>query len=179
MILVPQEIPEKASIPKIHAIILKTVLNKIDKVSALVEDTEVICSATVSVTGKSYAYGVHFYDGDLTLDNATITAKVTDKANSEYANAVYAARGNNNIYITGKSKITGNICSYNGTDKVSIESGSKLVGGITGFEVVELIVNDAATAKQALWDVTDDFENELDLDSWDRDFDCGCCIFIA
>ena len=132
--------------------------------SAVVKNTEVICSATVSVTGKEYAYGVHFYYGDLTLDNATITAKVTDKNNRNYAYAVYAVTGDNNIYITGKSKITGNICSYDGTDKVSIESGSKLVGGIIGFEVVELIVDDAATAKQALWDVTDDFTGKLDLD---------------
>ena len=131
--------------------------------SAVVKNTEVICSATVSVTGKSYAYGVCFYDGDLTLDNATITAKVTDKTRSEYAYAVYAVTGDHNIYITGKSKITGNICSYDGTDKVSIESGSKFVGGITGFEVVELIVDDAATAKQALWDVTDDLGDAVDL----------------
>ncbi len=77
---------------------------------------------------------------------------------------MYAVTGDNNIYITGKSKITGNICSYGGTDKVSIESGSKFVGGITGFEIVELIVNDATKARQALWDVTDDFAGELDLD---------------
>ena len=68
------------------------------------------------------------------------------------------------VSIAGDLAFAGDICSYDGTDKVSIESGSKFVGGINGFEIVELIVNDATKARQALWDVTDDFTGELDLD---------------
>ena len=99
------------------------------------------------------------------LDNAVITAKVTDKAQADYAYAVYAVYENNNISITGKSKITGNIRtgSTADSDKVSIESGSKLVGSMDGVETVELILNDKSQAKQSLWDVTRDLGDAVDL----------------
>ena len=126
---------------------------------------EIVCSANISVTGKDYARGIGITRGNLILDNAVITAKVTDKAKADYAYAVYAIYENNNISITGKSKITGNIRtgSTADSDKVSIESGSKLVGSMDGVETVELILNDKSQAKQSLWDVTRDLGDAVDL----------------
>ena len=131
------------------------------------EKNEIVCSANISVSGKDYASGIKITRGNLILDNAVITAKVTDKAQADYAYAVYAVYENNNISITGKSKITGNI--YTGStydtvgDKVVIESGSKLVGSMDGVETVELILNDKSQAKQSLWDVTRDLGDAVDL----------------
>ncbi len=131
------------------------------------EKNEIVCSANISVSGKDYASGIKITRGNLILDNAVITAKVTDKAQADYAYAVYAVYGDNNISITGKSKITGNI--YTGStydtvgDKVVIESGSKLVGSMAGVETVELILNDKSQAKQSLWDVTTDLGDAVDL----------------
>lgn len=126
---------------------------------------EIVCSANISVTGKDYARGIGITRGNLILDNAVITAKVTDKAKADYAYAVYAIYENNNISITGKSKITGNIRTGSTADfdKVSIESGSKLVGSMDGVETVELILNDKSQAKQSLWDVTRDLGDAVDL----------------
>ena len=129
------------------------------------EKNEIVCSANISVSGKDYASGIKITRGNLILDNAVITAKVTDKAQADYAYAVYAVYENNNISITGKSKITGNIRtgSTADSDKVSIESGSKLVGSMDGVETVELILNDKSQAKQSLWDVTRDLGDAVDL----------------
>ncbi|MBO5923732.1 MAG: hypothetical protein J6Q81_04380 [Lentisphaeria bacterium] len=129
------------------------------------EKNEIVCSANISVSGKGYASGIEITRGNLILDNAVITAKVTDKAKADYAYAVYAVYENNNISITGKSKITGNIRtgSTADSDKVSIESGSKLVGSMDGVETVELILNDKSQAKQSLWDVTKDLGYAVDL----------------
>jgi hypothetical protein len=129
------------------------------------EKNEIVCSANISVSGKGYASGIEITRGNLILDNAVITARVTDKAKADYAYAVYALYDDNNIFITGKSKITGNIRtgSTADSDKVSIESGSKLVGSMDGVETVELILNDKSQAKQSLWDVTGDLGDAVDL----------------
>ena len=124
----------------------------------------VVCSANISVTGKNGSSAIDIMYGDLTFDNATVTAKVTDKNSVENSYAVYAIYDDNNISLTGKSKITGNIWTGSGKDKVSIESGSKLVGAMEGVETVEIILNDKSQAKQSLWDVTMDSGDAVDLD---------------
>ena len=124
----------------------------------------VVCSASISVTGKNESSAIDIMYGDLTFDNATVTAKVTDKNSVKNSYAVYAIYDDNNISLTGKSKITGNIWTGSGKDKVSIESGSKLVGAMEGVETVEIILNDKSQAKQSLWDVTMDSGDAVDLD---------------
>ena len=124
----------------------------------------VVCSANISVTGKNGSYAIDVMYGDLTFDNATVTAKVTDKNSVKNSYAVYAIYDDHNISLTGKSKITGNIWTGSGKDKVSIESGSKLVGAMEGVETVEIILNDKSQAKQSLWDVTMDSGDAVDLD---------------
>ena len=123
----------------------------------------VVCSANISVTGKNGSSAIDIMYGDLTFDNATVTAKVTDKNSVKNSYAVWAIYYDHNISLTGKSKITGNIWTGSGKDKVSIESGSKLVGAMEGVETVELILNDKSQAKQSLWDVTMDSGDAVDL----------------
>lgn len=133
-----------------------------------------IVSATINATGKTTAYGIQYADGNLTLDGAKITAKVTDKNYAKEAKAVEVT-GNGTIEIQNGSKLTGNI-SFSGTaenDKVVIESGSKLSGALVGVEVLELEINDVTQRGKTLWDATADYDGDGSAALLQIDFETG------
>ena len=114
-----------------------------------------VCSVNISATGKKYACAVEITEGDLIVDSAKITAKVTGK-NEIHKYAVYTTDlEDNKIRICGKSKVTGHIYTGGNADEdfVYIESGSKFTGALSNVECINLILNDAAQAKNSLWDV--------------------------
>lgn len=141
-----------------------TAVSKTDSAVGILanEFDNVVCSATISATGKTAAIGIDFGTGDLTLDGAKITTKVTEK-NNTVAYAVYSiSKDDNTIELTGKSKLVGHINTGDGDeneeDRVIIESGSKLVGALENVEFVELKINDSTQSKNSMWDVIESDE---------------------
>ena len=119
--------------------------------------------ANITVNGKSYACGISTYYGDVILDGAKITAKVTAKGQKAYSVYHNGDEGNSTITISGKSQLTGGIHIGNDDDTVSIESGSKVSGGMSGVEKLLFNINDASTKKKVMWNATGDWgESALD-----------------
>ena len=111
------------------------------------------------VSGKEYAYGYVIGGGTLILENAKVKAYVTDKDNKDNAYAVYAMDVVDdycqNIYITGKSNVTGHIYLGLDYDTVFIESGSKLRGALVEVDKLVLDVSDSSNQKTSLWDAVE------------------------
>ena len=121
------------------------------------EGIEAVLSTNITATGKTSAHAVQFKDGNLTIDNAKITAKVTDKGKAANAYAIQVIDDSNygqsnNITITGNSVLTGLVSLGKGTDKVTIESGSKVIGGFQSVDNgVILKINDATKKNNVMW----------------------------
>ena len=124
----------------------------------------VVLGANISATAAKNAVGVRIYNGNLVLDGAKITAKATGKSSgkSNYAVQVFDTGNDNMIELKGKSSLTGDIYTNSGTDKVIIESGSKLKGDLLDVEELEFDLNDPTQAKNVLWESTR--ENSIGTD---------------
>ena len=124
----------------------------------------VVLGANISATAAKNAVGVRIYNGNLVLDGAKITAKATGKSSgkSNYAVQVFDTGNDNTIELKGKSSLTGDIYTNTGTDKVIIESGSKLKGDLLDVEELEFDLNDPTHAKNVLWESTR--ENSIGTD---------------
>ena len=125
----------------------------------------VTLGANISVTAAKEAVGVRIYNSDLVLDGAKITAKATGKssAKSNYAVQVFKSDNDNTIELKGKTSLTGDIYTNTGTDKVIIESGSKLKGNLLSVEELEFDLNDPAQAKNVLWESVREIGIGIDL----------------
>jgi hypothetical protein len=123
----------------------------------------------VTVNGKNEAYGIYTRSGDVTLEGAKITAKVSDKTGRVYSVYHTGNTDDNTIALSGKSQLTGSIYAKGGNDTVVIESGSKLTGGLENVENLILELNDPA-AKKSLWDITADLSDNTNLEI---DFELG------
>ena len=126
---------------------------------------------TINVTGKTDACGIKFQYGNLNLEGAKITAKVSNKSSFAYA---VLETGNddskgNTIALRKKSQLTGDIRAEGAEDTVIIESGSKLTGALSHVEKLILELNDQA-AKKSLWDITADLSDNTNLEI---DFELG------
>ena len=122
--------------------------------------TETIFSATVKVTGKDFAYGIETA-ADLTLDGAKITAKVLDGSAETYSVHMTSYTMDNIIILTGNSILAGSIDAGKGDDTVTIESGSKLTGGLRNVENLELVINDGSKKNNALWYADTKFDSPV------------------
>ena len=128
------------------------------------DDTYVRIGTNISVTGEDGAYGIQLKQGDLFLEGANISAKVTDKTGWAYSVYQEGISSENTIMLLGKSQLTGSIYMESENDTVSIESGSKVTGGMESVEKLVLIINDSKTSKNALWNATADLGNDMDLE---------------
>ena len=116
--------------------------------------------ATINATGTTDARGIEFQFGNLDLEGAKITAKVSDKYSFAYTVYEKDEKGDydsagNIIALRKKSQVTGNIRMDGSNDTVIIESGSKLTGAISDVEKLIFELNNQA-AKKSLWEITAD-----------------------
>lgn len=127
------------------------------------------------VSGTELAVGYAIQSGDLSLTGAKVKAYVTDKANKDNAYAVYAMEdiysdyNTQDIYITGKSDVTGHVYLGMDYDSIYIESGSKLRGALIGVDSLTLDISEKS--KHSLWDAVD--HEDITQTSLIIDFDYG------
>lgn len=143
-----------------------------------------VFSGTITGKSKDAAYGIYcdgrsgyyneqyefvhdaFAVSNLCLDGAKIEVKTTSKDNTPIALSIGVRFDvDTTVEIINKSTVVGDILLGNGTDKVIIESGSKVTGAFYGVEEVELVLNDVNTKNNALWQNIDGSDNvDLNID---------------
>ena len=120
------------------------------KLSSVSEN--IVFSNTITAAGKIEACGISFGSGNLILDNARITAKVTGKGYEQSAFVLYTEDSQKNtITITGNSVLTGLISTGQGNDTVYMDSGSRVIGGFRGVTSLSLNINDATQKNNVMW----------------------------
>lgn len=139
------------------------------------DSIDVKTSVNLQVSGTEGAYGYVLGTADksiLNISNAKITTGVSDKFNKDNTYAVYALTGdaNQTVFISDTSVVHGNIDLAGGVDTVCIEAGSKLKGALSNTENIILNVADVSAKNKSLWDITDSYMTQANLEI---DFDYG------
>ena len=138
-----------------------------------VNKIDIASSVNLTVSGQSQAYGyvLGTEDSNLEIKAAKIHTSVTDKNSVAYS--IYALTGNyaQNVKISDKSTVTGNIDLAGGNDTIYIESGSKLKGALTNVEKITLDISDTKSKNYSMWDIVD--STDMIRSNLQIDFDYG------
>lgn len=136
---------------------------------------DVISSLNITVSAMVQAYG-YLLDGneesELNIVDAKVKATVSTPTYKNRAYAIFVDDGTGDgaeqeITLRDQSTLQGHVKLGKGEDSLTIESGSKLKGGLIGVEELILEITDSGKKSASLWDAAafdDTTKTDLNID---------------